>query len=1007
LQPVSSEDLELEPRSERGTRYNPSDSVSFAPGTRLGQYEVTGYIGAGGMGEVLLATDTRLDRQVALKVLFSEFALDSDRRRRFMREARAAAGLSHPSVATVYDVGEDSGVDYIAMEYIEGPTLAERITGTTIALDEIVGIGIQIGDALCAAHAHGVVHRDIKPANVMITSRGQVKVLDFGLAKVEPTMTRAADDVTREAATTPGVVMGTVAYMSPEQGIGAPLDRRTDLFSLGVVLYEMATGRRPFNGTTDLHTIDMIRHGEPDAIARYNRNVPAELERIIQKCLEKQPDHRYQSAQDLVIDLQALQRVTHAGPAHLPERQRHNLTAELTGFVGRRKELAQLRSMLASSRLVSLTGAGGAGKTRLAVRLAYDVIDEFPDGVWLADLTPLTTPDLVALTVATAVGVREGPQRSIRDALLENLRHRKLLLVLDNCEHLIDACAELAQTLLQGVPALRIVVTSREALGVPGETINRVPSLSLPEETASLRAESLVDAEATRLFLERATAIDPTFTATSENAGTIARICRRLDGMPLAIELAAARVVVLSLEQIDTRLQDRFRLLTGGMRTAVARQRTLEATVDWSYQLLSDDERHLLCRLSVFPAGWTLEAAEQVCGGDGVNASDMLDLLSKLVGKSLVGVENDVAGQRRYRFLETIRQYARERLIQAGTADRLRERHFEYFFNEFRGVLPILRHHHQLQCLQRIWIEQENVRAALEWALTSASLAEKGLELAGALFWFWTKRGQFEEGRQWLERALAAAVHAPPALRARALIGLSTMHHFQGRHVEVGVCGAEALSLGREAGDAWAVSFALFMRALAAVELGDHEEAAARSLEALDAANATDEVQRGGPLMILANIAVSNGDNDRAQPLYDESIEVHRRAGETWGLGILLSVAAGLRIVRQDFDGARAQASEAMALCQESDDPRGIAWSLDVFAGLLAAGGHADRAARLWGASDALLQRVGGSLNPTVAWIRDRYIEAVKTSLGPGSFETARAEGRAMSPAQAVALARQ
>ena len=250
-----------------------------------------------------------------------------------------------------------------------------------------------------------------------------------------------------------------------------------------------------------------------------------------------------------MIDLQALQRVTHAAPARLPERPRHNLPAELTGFVGRRKELAQLRSMLASSRLLSLTGAGGAGKTRLAVRLAYDVIDEFPDGVWLADLAPLTAPDLVALTLATAVGVREGPQRSIRDALLESLRHRKLLLVLDNCEHLIDACAELAETLLRGVPELRIVVTSREALGVPGETVARVPSLSLPEETASLRVEALVDAEGTRLFLERATAIDPAFRATEENAATIARICRRLDGMPLAIELAAARVGALPPER--------------------------------------------------------------------------------------------------------------------------------------------------------------------------------------------------------------------------------------------------------------------------------------------------------------------------------------------------------------------------------------------------------------------------------------------------------------------------
>jgi non-specific serine/threonine protein kinase len=396
-----------------------------------------------------------------------------------------------------------------------------------------------------------------------------------------------------------------------------------------------------------------------------------------------------------------------------------------------------------------------------------------------------------------------------------------------------------------------------------------------------------------------------------------------------------------------------------------------------------------------------------VFGGVGINENDVLDVLSRLVSKSLVVVDSEFAGERRYRFLETVRQYARERLVQAGAADRLRERHFEFFFNEFRGVLPILRHHNQLPCLRRLRIEQENVRAALEWALTSASLAEKGVELAGALFWFWTKRGLFEEGKLWLERALAV-VRAAGGLRARALIGLAHMHTFGGHHVQVGALAAEALALGREDGDAWVVSFALFLEGLAAFELGDHEQAAARALEARDAANASGEaVQHCGPLLILANIAVLSGDHDRAQQLYDESIEVGRRAGDAWSLGILLSASAGLRIVREDFDQARAQASEALSLCQELEDPRGIAWSLDVFAGLLAARGHADEAARLWGASDGLLASVGGSLVPSIGWIRDRYIEPVKTSLGVGPFEAAHAEGRAMPPVQAIALARQ
>ena len=689
----------------------------------------------------------------------------------------------------------------------------------------------------------------------------------------------------------------------------------------------------------------------------------------------------------------------------LAETRRHNLPAELTSFIGRRKELTELRRVLTGSRLLSLTGDGGVGKTRLAVRLVSELVHEVSEGVWLIDLAPLTTPDLIAQTIATLIGVRESARRSVREALVEYLRHREVLLVLDTCEHLIDACAELAEALLREAPRLRIVATSREALGVPGEAIFRVPSLSVPSTSAPLSPDALMASEATQLFVERATASDPGFTPNAANAGSIARICHRLDGIPLAIELAAARIVMLSPEQIEARLQDRFRLLTGGTRTAVARQRTLEATVEWSYQLLSDVERTLFGRLSVFPASWTLDAAESVCAADGIDVSDVLDLLSRLVSKSLVTIEPDVVAERRYRSLETVRQYARERLAQSGAADRLRDRHFEFYFNEFRGALPILRHHDQVACLRRLRVEQENIRSALEWSLSSPPYMEQGLELAGALFWFWTKRGLFEEGRLWLERALAVGVDAPARLRAVAFIGLSHMDHFQGRQVETAARAAQALALGSE--DAWVLSFALFMQALAAHECHDFDQARARALDALKAASACDEiVQRSGPLMILGNVALASGDHERAQQLYEEAIDTSRRAGDTWGLGILLSVAAGLRIVRGDFDRARSQAAEALALCHELEDTRGIAWSLDVFAGLLAAGGLAESAAQLWGATDGLLDSVGGSLTPTIGWIRDRYAAPVKASLGDDAFDQARARGRTMPPEQAIALAR-
>jgi non-specific serine/threonine protein kinase len=377
-----------------------------------------------------------------------------------------------------------------------------------------------------------------------------------------------------------------------------------------------------------------------------------------------------------------------------------------------------------------------------------------------------------------------------------------------------------------------------------------------------------------------------------------------------------------------------------------------------------------------------------------------------LVSKSLVVVDSEFAGERRYRLLETVREYAYERLVQANAADRLRDRHFEFFFNEFRGVLPILSHHGQLQCLRRLRIEQENVRAALDWALTTSGPAQQGVEFAGALFWFWTKCGLFEEGTRWLEQALAVSVHVPGSLRARALIGLANLHWFQGRHSEAGARAAEALALGRDDGDAWVVSFALFVQGTAAFERGDHEQAEVRSREALEAADVNEEVLRGPPLLVLANVAVSKGDHDRAQQLYDQSADVLRRAGEIWGLSIVLLLAAGLRVVREDYVQARVQTSEALSLCQELDDPRGLAWSLEVFAGLLAAAGLADGAARLWGASERLLESVGGSLPPSIGWVRDRYIEPVKTSFS-GSFEAVRAEGRAMTPVQAIALARQ
>ena len=726
--------------------------------------------------------------------------------------------------------------------------------------------------------------------------------------------------------------------------------------------------------------------------------------------IETVPGKGYRLIAHVEVEERSTSEKTHAAfaPGTYSDARHHNLPVELTSFVGRRNELIELHGALASSRLLSLTGAGGVGKTRLALRLARDVVNDFSDGVWLIDLAPLSEPDLVAQTIATAIGVRVDPHRSVRETLLDELRDRQLMLVLDTCEHLVAACAVLVEALLREAAELRILATSREALGVSGETAYRVPSLSLPDPVNSISLDTLDHSDATLLFIERARAADPAFTPDLDNADNIVKICHRLDGIPLAIELAAARVVVLSPEQIEARLKDRFRLLTGGARTAVARQRTLEAAVDWSYQLLSEGERQLLSRLSVFPSSWTIEAAEYVGGGDGISRGDILDLSWSLVNKSLLMPDGDFGGERRYRLLETIRQYASERLVQANAADRLRQKHFEFFYEEFRGALPILSNHGQLQCLRRIRMELENVRSALEWALNSPTLFEKGVELAGSLFYFWIKSSRFEEGMRWLEQSLAVPGPVRASLRARALIGLAHVHFFQGRQIAVSALAAEALSLGLEDGDAWVVTFALFMQGTSAFESGDNEQAEARSQEALDAAEASgNSWLRAPPLLILGHVAASKGDLERAERLYADSIDVLRSAGETWGLGIGLAASASVAIAREDFTQARVQAFEALSLCEELEDPRGIAWSLEVFADWLAASGLAREAARLWGAAEGRLENVGGSLAPSIRWIRDRSIERARVAVGETSFESARTEGRAMSSAQAIAFARQ
>ncbi|MGH3801251.1 MAG: ATP-binding protein, partial [Pseudonocardiaceae bacterium] len=458
----------------------------------------------------------------------------------------------------------------------------------------------------------------------------------------------------------------------------------------------------------------------------------------------------------------------------------NNLPGELTSFVGRRAELAQIGDPLRRARLLTLTGSGGCGKTRLARQAAADALDRHPDGVWWVELARLEAATLLPAAVIGALGLREVPGRPLLDTLVEHLRTGRALVVLDNCEHLLAACAQFADALLRGCPSLTILATSRAPLGVPGEVTWRVPSMSLPAEPRRERIETLRLSDAVSLFIDRAMLVRPDFAITSANAPAVAQICHDLDGIPLAIELAAARVRMLAPDQIARALSDRFHLLTGGARTVMPRHQTLAASIDWSHELLRDGERTLLRRLSVFAGGWTLDAVEQVCPGEGIDHYDVLDLLTGLVDKSLVTTDEQ-GPETRYGLLETVRQYATARLADAGEIDGLRDRHLAYHLALAEAAEPqVLGAGRDDPVLHTLATELPNLRAALERA--AATDPNAGLRLVAALFLFWLFTGRYREGDTAYARALDAAGEEPTPLRGRVLAGRGYLAVFGGAY---------------------------------------------------------------------------------------------------------------------------------------------------------------------------------------------------------------------------------
>jgi predicted ATPase/DNA-binding CsgD family transcriptional regulator len=680
-----------------------------------------------------------------------------------------------------------------------------------------------------------------------------------------------------------------------------------------------------------------------------------------------------------------------------------NLPVEVTSFVGRRGATGEVKQLLGKARLVTLTGVGGTGKSRLAVHVGRGARRRFTDGVCLVELAALGNPSLLGDTIASALGLADRSNRDPEAVLAAFLADKRLLLVLDNCDHLLAECAELTAALLGVAPGLRVLATSREPLGVVGERVWQVPPLSVPAEAEVLAGGGWEQYEALTLLAERAAAVVPGFVLNADNIGPATRLCQRLDGLPLAIELAAVRFRVMSVDDILARLEDRFRLLSRGNRVAPSRHQTLRAAVDWSFGLCSELERTLWARLSVFTGAFSLAAAEQVCVGDGVDAGEVVEGVSGLVEKSLLILDEGRPGTP-YRMLETIREYGQQRLSgDDGVA--VRCRHRDYYLRLAEEAQASWFGPAQVEWLNRFQAELSNVRAALEFCLSVPAEVRTGLRMAGSLLWYWIQR-DIRDGRAWLDRALAADP-APSRARAKALLALGWIADVQGDTDHALAALDEVVELVQKFNDEQALGYALQFIGLGKLLQGKLPEAAAAYEQALEHYRSTGKVNSTTAVGLAeyGTIVALQGDTERAVALCQHGVAICRVQGERWACAWGLLYLAIVHWLRNDFTQVAVHVKDALRLRQTLDDQPGIAWCVEVLGWVAAAKNDPHRAAVLFGIGDTVWATVGQWLG---AWQPGRDAsnharEQARKALGPRAYEAAYQQGRSLPGDAAIA----
>jgi len=1001
------------------------------PGAEVAGYRILGELGRGGMGLVYEAEHLRLRRKAALKLLMPDMAADESLRERFLQESRLIAAIDHPNIIPIYDAGDVEGTLYIAMRLVAGGDLASalRRTRTLDAVDTLALVE-QAAAALDAAHARGMVHRDVKPANVLLdeTPSGRAFLSDFGIAK----LTGAGHE------TKAGMFVGSVDYAAPEQIEGREIAPATDVYALGCILFECLTGRRPYPKPTNVAVLFGHLRDPPPRVTEAREDLPEAVDEVVVRALAKSPGDRYSSCGELVAAAR-LALAGQAAGARLPTRRRERAAAErpapaavpapATPLVGRNLELASVRALLADPevRLVTLTGPGGCGKTRLALEAAAGAAEQFPYGVFFVQLETLADAGLVLAAVAESIGATEADLES----LARHLGAEQALLVLDNFEHVLPAAPQVG-ALVAATSAAKVLVTSRAPLRIRAERELPVPPLELPP--------------AVELFAERAREVKPDFTLDGDTAEAVAEICARLDRLPLAIELAAARVGLLSPAAMLGRLDRRLALLTSGAQDMPSRHQTMRDTVAWSYELLDEPARVLHSRLAVFAGGWTLAAAEAVCSTPSqLEPEAVLDSMSALVDGSLVRCSFGADGEPRFEMLQIVQEFATYQLIERRELEDVRLRHAEHYLALAETAEPHLTGPDQAPWLARLADETGNLRAALRWSEESGEV-ELGLRIVGALPRFWSVRGLMAEIRPWLARGLVRATDVAAPVRARALFAAGHAALGQGQYSEAISRFEEGLVVFRELDDDRGQASCLAQLGWLASARGDLDAASASSTRSLAIAEEIEAwgiasvarstladlaAQRGAypqaaelleqslvlrrrlgdrrnianALLGLARIEFLRSEPERAYRLAEEGLELAREVADTWSIALGTGTLGLLALDGGDRERARSHLATALELSWRRDDERIVAESLFALAAVAAAGGEAEAAARRWGAAEALRQAIGATPSPTENALEERFLVGLRTSMGTARLEAERGAGAALPLEQAVELA--